>query len=369
MAEYLLTGRTPEGKKATERVEAASADDAVKTLRDRGYTEIVLHTDDVMAQCAGPGLTNQFITPADHVVMRRLGQWGYMLFVLAKLYRQGWSLNLLAVGFLVFRRVMAYPWGFLDVLAIGWLLMPLVVVLVGQFLGPARKYNELIEQVAWGRWEETLRLLPAIRSKIPPQEAAVREAQALAGLGRLDEGLAVLQPFAGGNRIPEWMYWGLVADVYLTAQQTDRALEAEERAAALAPDNPTVLVGLALTVLRFRRDTARARALLQEAKKHQISDVLAPFLEMTEGILAFEEGHAHQAVERLEKALAAATRFVHASPLVGAMIDRMHTYLALAYAGTRDYAAAQRHFAIAEPRLRALRSDDLLRRCRQVLGQ
>ncbi len=368
MAEYILTGRTPGGQKATERVEAASADDAVKTLRDRGYTEIVLHTDDVMAQCGAPGMTNEFVTPADHVAMRRLGQFGYVLFLVGKLYRREWLVSLLVLGFLAFRRATGYPWGIFDVLAIGWLVVPLVIAVGGQLFNPARDYAHLIEQVSWGRWKEVLRLLPALRSKIPPHEAALREAQAIAGLGRLEDALAMFRPFADGKHIPEWMYWGLVADIYVAAGQHEPIVEANERAAELAPDNPTVLLDLALILLRYRRDTQRARALVHEVKKHQISDVLAPFVEMTEGILAFEEGHAHEAVERLEKALAEATRFSNSSPLVGVMLDRMHTYLALAHAGRRDYPTAQRHFDMARPRLEALRSDDLLQRCRQALG-
>lgn len=49
LGEYIVTGRTPAGKRVTECVEAASADAAVERLKQRGYTEIVTHTDDVGA--------------------------------------------------------------------------------------------------------------------------------------------------------------------------------------------------------------------------------------------------------------------------------------------------------------------------------
>jgi type II secretory pathway component PulF len=50
MPEYLATARNSQGKKVTQRLDVNSADEAVQTLRERGYDEIVLHTDDVAAR-------------------------------------------------------------------------------------------------------------------------------------------------------------------------------------------------------------------------------------------------------------------------------------------------------------------------------
>ena len=47
MLEYLYTAINPKGRKVTEYIEAESADTAVRFLGERGYSDIVLHTDDV----------------------------------------------------------------------------------------------------------------------------------------------------------------------------------------------------------------------------------------------------------------------------------------------------------------------------------
>jgi Tfp pilus assembly protein PilF len=96
---------------------------------------------------------------------------------------------------------------------------------------------------------------------------------------------------------------------------------------------------------------------------------MAPFARLAEGVLALEEGDPAQAGQHLEQALSGMERFRHSSPLMGVMIDRAHSYLALACVAQGDQAAAEQHFRQAEPRLRALATmDDLLTRCEQALG-
>jgi hypothetical protein len=48
-------------------------------------------------------------------------------------------------------------------------------------------------------------------------------------------------------------------------------------------------------------------------------------------------------------------------------LDRIRAHLALTLAALGDHAAAEREFRLAEPRLVALRRDELLARCRQAL--
>jgi tetratricopeptide (TPR) repeat protein len=196
-------------------------------------------------------------------------------------------------------------------------------------------------------------------------ERLFRQAQALAGLGQLDEGLAVFEPLAGGKQIPIWLYWSRVAGVYAAAQRTEDRLAAMEKAAESAPDNATVLVDLALVVLRFRRDTAGARQLLDRAKSHALSDIVISFVNLVEGIMAFEEGKAEQAVQLLNEAFASQSRL--SSPAAGPVVDIIHSYLALAHAALGDEPAAIAHFGQAKPRLVALKIMDLLERCEKAV--
>jgi type II secretory pathway component PulF len=67
MAEYLASARTPDDRKVTERIEAESADQVVQILRDRGYADIVLHTDDVSALYSRQSEVDKHISPREYV--------------------------------------------------------------------------------------------------------------------------------------------------------------------------------------------------------------------------------------------------------------------------------------------------------------
>jgi tetratricopeptide (TPR) repeat protein len=221
---------------------------------------------------------------------------------------------------------------------------------------------------AWGRWAEMLAALPPVRRSVPAPQYAFYEAKALAGLGQLDEALETVRPYADDPKTPAWLYWGSLADVFHTAKLGDRAIECLEKAVEHAPENPTVLIDLAMARLRYRRDAAGARPLLERARAHEISDLLAPFLIMVEGVLAVEENRPEKARELLEESARLAEPLRHMTALMGAAIDRIHTYLTLACAAAGDLPAAEGHFRMAEPRLRAFETTDLLERCQAALG-
>jgi tetratricopeptide (TPR) repeat protein len=184
----------------------------------------------------------------------------------------------------------------------------------------------------------------------------------------VEEGLENLRAFAADEKTPAWLYWGWLADVFWAGRLPDRVIECLEKAAEHAPDNPTVLTDLAAAYLRWDRGPGRARPLLERARRQEISDIVEPIVTGTEGHLALAEGRPDRAVELLHRALDGIRPFRHATPLIGPQVDRIHTYLCLAYAAAGDRGAAVRHFRLAEPRLVALKQDDLLERCRNAAG-
>ncbi len=180
----------------------------------------------------------------------------------------------------------------------------------------------------------------------------------MARLGRLDEAEALVAHFADGTTMPEWHFWSRMTEVYGVAGLRDRVIEALETAARLAPDNATVRIDLAIAVLRYRRDTRRGRALLDEARAHAISDLAAPLNSAAEGLLALELKDPGRAVELLGEAIRALSYYRPGNPYIGLVTDRLRASLALAYAAAGDRAAAERQFRRAEPRLRALAMND-----------
>jgi tetratricopeptide (TPR) repeat protein len=369
MHEYLYTARTPEGRRVTECMEADSADEVVRLLGERGYTEIVLHTDDIMARYTRYRQVQGPITPRDYVGFRRSkGYLSRVLFLARKLYAGAWMPSLLAISVIVSRRIQGLPWDYWDTGAAVVLAAPLAYVLIAALFSTAERYSRLLDAASWFRWEEVLELLPSLRHRLPPEEAAVREAQAVAGLGRLEEGLELVRPFGDGKRLPLWMYYARLANVYFAAGRQEQVLAVTEKAAELAPDNPALLIDLATLLIRYRRDLRRAEELLARAQKHAISDMVGIFLENVQGMLALEQGDAQKALHLLSKSQAAMMPYRHATPIINYPIDRTHAYLALVHASLGEPTEAERHYRLAQPRLLVTDGDDLLRRCEQALG-
>jgi hypothetical protein len=380
MPSYLVSGVTPAGSKVTELLEAASADAVVKTLRDRGYEQIVLHTDDVAAQCMSERSVDRFLSPRECVNLRYQGPLGrYWLFV-RKCYGQGpghlwFRLLILPLIVLIWRRVADRPWGFIDVgllvcsaiVLLVPVLLPLLVSARAMWFGRLARYLRLVEARAWGRWEEVLRLLPRMRAELRPYQAALFEARALAGLGRVDEALRVVEPFADGREVPKRRYWSGLAGIYFAARRKDESLAAMEKAWTLAPDDPLVSADLALSLLRRRCDTDRAEQLLTRARSHAISDHGDGMIQRVEGMLALERGNLHEARRLLEESLRKESA-IKLNPLARATVDKIHASLAVCHALQGDRASALKHFRRAEPRLRALAEDELLERCQEALG-
>jgi tetratricopeptide (TPR) repeat protein len=295
-----------------------------------------------------------------------MGGFQYFLFLVGKLYLGGWVVTLGAVGVLAYRRALEMPFSQLDYLCIVVLVLPPMLALGAVIWRPRRRFNRVVEACSWARWEEVLELLPGLPSQVPVHDRLFREAQALAGLGRMPEALSVVAPLAEGKGIPEWLYWSRLSGVYRAAQDRDQALICLERSASLAPQNPTPLIDLALGLLSRRRDTARAAEILRRVKTHALSDLVVQFLRYAEGLLALEQGKAHEARELLEEALAGQKKL--ASALAGKVCDHLHAYLCLAETAIGNHESARRHFNQALPRLQALGDHDLLARCEAALG-
>ena len=367
MPKYLLSGKDAQGRQATELVTAPNTNHAVRKFKGRGFSDVVLHPDEVIGHLFRPEVLEN-LTPRDYLALGRLSRGGFLWQLIVRLYRKQSLLHLLFVALIVGRRVLEESWGLVDNLALAFLFFPLVVVLGGELFSPSRKFERAMTFNAWGRWAEMLAALPSVRHFVPAPQYAFFEAKALAGLGRLDEAMETVRPFADDPDLLTWLYWAMMADLFHAAKLGDRAIECGERALEHAPENVTVLLDLAMSRLRYRRDTLGARSLIERTRQHEISEVIRPFLLMTEGVLALEERRPEDARQMLEESVKLAEPLRHTTALMGVAIDRIHTYLSLAYAATGDAEAAEKHFRIAEPRMRAFRSEDLLERCQAALG-
>ena len=365
MPQYLITGRDRSNRKSTECIEAESAQEALDTLQARGWRELVLHTDDHIARISRPQVFNRDLTPRDVLAFHYRGRLAKLAVLTAKLYVNMWKLLAISLAVLVVRRALDAEWHLLDGLCIASFLLPPLIALYES--RTAIHYHRLLTAVSWAKWDLALRLVPAVRHAARPDVVAWHEAEALAGLGRLDEAIEILRRFGDGQHIPPATFWTYMASVYRAAGQRDLAFEAQEKAFECGPDDPAYMIGLANGLLHEQRDVGRARQLLERAAQLPISDLAQSFLLKGEGILALEEGNARRAIERLEDSLRRNRPFARGNPASAAAADVIEGWLALAKAMAGDLAAARRHFRRAEPRLRAKKLDKLLARCQAAV--
>lgn len=119
--------------------------------------------------------------------------------------------------------------------------------------------------------------------------------------------------------------------------------------------------------IEFELDSRASRQVLDQAKNYPIPDVIAYAVDQCQGAIALEERRTEEAIEHLTQAMEILQRYLKANALIGASKDRLHAYLCLAYAARSDGDEARRHYGLAEPRLRALKYDDLIDRCETAL--
>src|SRR5262245_53245308 len=190
MPEYIVSGRTESGKKITDMVKTATAEDAVESMRDRGFTEIVLHSDELMAVLFRPSKFENRLSYKQILAASRrtpLVALGRAILKSLVLYLAPVSIIALAnLGLHVFGKGIDWPilvavvsGGFLLLLA--WLLK---LFCFGEYY---QNYKRLCA-MAEARWGDLLRLTSRANRSATHDRAFMR-AHALSGLGRLEEAI------------------------------------------------------------------------------------------------------------------------------------------------------------------------------------
>jgi len=370
MADYIFSARNSTGQKVADWVEADSADDAARRLEEDGWCEIVIHTVDLPSILKLHTRLKARFTAQEILNLRKRNsnRWVASFRIAWRVYRWFWFITAPALVTHIVLSSMRAPLGGPHAGALLALVLPLLVAgaVATGIRRPVIAHARLVEAVGWGRWEVVLRLLPELPPKFPVDYRAGYKAKALAGLGRLEEALQVWEPFAGGARIPEWIYWSKLASIYRAAHDNGRAFACAERAAELAPEHPVALIGWATALLLRKRDVARAAVVLRQAKTHALSELSAAHVDLAEGIMAIEQGKHQDAKVLLEQGLAGLSQ-IRMVALLG-MPDLVHAYLCLAQAGLGETERAIEHWKQAAPRLQAWREDELIDRCEQALA-
>jgi tetratricopeptide (TPR) repeat protein len=357
MPHYIISGRDEAGHTVTQIIKTATTQDALDIMRDRGFSDLVLHTDDIAAALMRVYPQNLRLGPEELLKQGRLSALGRLLHVLPRfLLICGGGTCAIAVIFFAAATVEGnIDWLLLLALAS----LPLVLAggpLLYKWYNGALRWERLERAIALGRWDKALRLSARVDS-LPAAELAARRAAALAGSGRLDEALDLIERYADDPKWPEWLYWMYRADVLTFGGNQDECIASLRQAMRLSPLNATVMLVLAVKLLRQRGDVSAARELLQCAIDAGVAENIRYLLFQVEGLIAVRENDLQRAREMFGKALA------ELAPRAGAPLIRMidagiRGQLAVTHAKLGEREAAEREFQTAEPYLRAQRFFD-----------
>lgn len=375
---YLASGRNAKGKTASVRVRAASAMGVVETLEAEGFTDIVLHTDDAMAEAAGEvqDSSEESILPDDphlsakhEIRMQTQSRLGYFVFMLRKFFWTArWQWAFVAA-------LLAFDWGwdhYIGPVSI-LILLGFVTFLVGlavhsTWFSMAASVDRFTHDLSWGQWQKVIERVPKFRGTIPDFELDRRLACALAGLGRIDEALALVEPYSESEMVSEWRYWTCLAEVYASAQRRTDVLKCLESAYACAPDQPVVKFAYAKVLLVLQESYDFADRLIAEAEAQAITHAAQKMVLHLKGVAALNRGHHEAAAELLAEAEEGLTPYARGLAVYHALLDATRAYRAIALAKVGRMDEARHLFRKAQPRLEALKEVRVLNRWAEASG-
>ncbi len=376
MLKFQLSGTDREGQRNTITIHAVDSQDAYARMEAQGYSDIVLHTDDVAAAitqmmpqdpaaCVDPDL----VSASYDVEYRFMSNGAFFLHMCGKLCRQWWWVMVICGALVGNKIINGQSLGVLDILWIALFMLPISLALHSAVFSMTRKYDLMLESLHWGRWKEVLKRAPALRGHIPDLELDIRIATALAGQGKLDEGLRLVAPYAQQADVPQWMYHARLAEIYIAARQPEEALKCQMQSYELAPDNSTVMLDLAMGLLKNQQDTPRAQQLIAEVESQHVSDVVEVFVGLAKSMLALNTGKYREAAEGFQEGEEALAPMAGGSAPVRSAVDMSRAYRAIALAHLGEKDAAENLFKSVRKRWEALPGNRLVERFDQAMGR
>jgi tetratricopeptide (TPR) repeat protein len=371
---YIWQAKDRSGKPVVREILATTAAEAKSILTSDGYTDLKLFQDDTMAAAVSPmEEAEMFGEPLEVSAEDRIKQstkpqlnWWRALWEGIRQTYGLITLLLVLAGWFAYRE--NYTWALSSVGAIVVMLVFIVCVST-----PAIYYNKLNQAVDWNRWDEVLDLVRTLETnrkinfiKVPEVELKRNRAKALAGLGRVEEGLAEYRQCAGQPGCPSWLHKAFIAGIYDTAKQYDKAIEytllsLEEK------ENPSMYVDLAYRLARHKRDVVAARKVLAKGEQAVLAEMAKPFLLRARGWVCYLEHNYAAARSAFEEAIQYLERNRH-QPFHDGSIAVAKAHLACVLAKQGEFDLAKKSFAEAKKYLEATDEKDLLDECRNTIG-
>jgi tetratricopeptide (TPR) repeat protein len=386
MPTFLFAGKDVEGIKRHERVDAENAQDAKANLASRGWTDLQLVIDELGfskaikvesvnddCECADDDSAAEFETPEAQASFYRGGWKTSVLARTLKSIVDSWKLILVSVA-LIGWGIYRHHWlpivigGFCLGFAV--LFIPIFHAVARMFGNVRTEFHRMNRAKVWARWNEVLECVELLRkpdritgSVFPEFELVRSRAQALAGLGRLDEALAEYKKMENSEKVERWLYDLFFGTIYDAAHQYEKALEIRRAIAARRPDSAMIWTDVAYSCVRHLNRPAEGREALARAERLESSEIGKAYLPFVRGMTLWREHQSAEAKKQLQKALEIFQPLAR-NPLSEGTILGMKSFLCAAHVDLGETATAKALLREVEPYLIAHKEEELLAACR-----
>lgn len=336
MKPYLVAATNKEGRRDTFARDAASPEHLFALLEREGFRDIELVDDEVMANLRAQ--RPERLKPksaADYRFEARLSKgpvpdsaWWWQA---ARNNALQLALAAAGIAWGIWARS---PATIITVLAVA----SLWVWLLHRAHAVAKDYNALLAAFAHGELDEADALIERMLDSSFVQgndqlnaDLLYKRACVMARRGRVDDGLALVQPLAQGPLAGNGVHLSQVASIHYAADRLDDFIDGLEHACEASGRNNTMLLDLAFVHVRMG-DPQRAAALLSQVQPKLLPAIHQPVHRAIAGIAHLRDGEHAQAAGILRESVTALDAFA-ANPAVWPFNGMLSGYLALALLG------------------------------------
>jgi len=372
MPNFIWTAKDKFGKPAVKELTAETIAESKAMLLAEGYTDLELKNDEIIdASRQGFASANKGRKSRPEEFVRHLGNIPQtpLKLILRNIVRDA-VFYLLMISLMVLAIFRGHKTNAIvtGIITVGWLVFRIWVSL------PQIYYAKLNKAKDWYQWTKVLQLIKSLERiqlihfiKLPVTELIRARAQALAGLGRLSEALMEVQKSENQPGVPSWLYNSFVSQIYSIAKEYDKSLEYAWKALE-EKQTPVLYLDQANRLLRYKKDTVRAKEMLSKIEKDTLAEFARPYYLRCQGILDYIEGDYASAKEELEVSLKMMeqTRDI---PFRDGNIGMVKGYLCCVLAKQDNLTAAKRCFEQAREYLIATSETELLEECKKAVGE
>jgi tetratricopeptide (TPR) repeat protein len=352
---FLYEAVGPDDRATSGALIATSSADALQQAAKMGLREvrIVLEPNPVDA-------TIDLLDPESAAIAVRATREGILVAVLRALRSNAWiwAPPLAWLAWLLWRGE-PFDWvGWVAVLYAGAAAAALVFL-----IGPLVLYNQVLRARATARWNVAAICLALVKrlsvfGGITRNQLLLEKAKILAGQGQLERALELWQGLQ--SALPEAEYHSGRSQVFDTAGEHERMIEAQRAAIVDSPLKDMATVDLALSLARWG-NAQEAESMLARVKQRDLSEMAQAGYQIARGILLAREGRHDVALRQYAQAIGQLEGY-RGNPLILALIAEINAYAAISFKRLGQADRAAQLWQHVWPLLKVHRGTDRLER-------